>query len=116
MDVWMRGLATMPDRKTFPLADLVEELGDSEKQLRIGIDIEAADYSLFRALMPTEERLGESYAHWLQRRLEEDSRPGEPVTHVVVHPDEFGLYCLQLGQKPGYHMLEVFAATKARAR
>ena len=26
LDVWMRGLATMPDRKLLPLADLLDDL------------------------------------------------------------------------------------------
>jgi hypothetical protein len=28
LDVWLRGLATMPDRKLFALADLVDTLGE----------------------------------------------------------------------------------------
>jgi hypothetical protein len=28
LDVWLRGLATMPDRKLFALADLIDTLGD----------------------------------------------------------------------------------------
>ena len=28
LDVWLRGLATMPDRKVFLLADLIDTLGD----------------------------------------------------------------------------------------
>lgn len=28
LEVWMRGHATMPDRKLLPLADLLEQLGD----------------------------------------------------------------------------------------
>lgn len=28
LDVWLRGLATMPDRKLLALADLIDTLGD----------------------------------------------------------------------------------------
>ena len=31
LDVWLRGLATMPDRKLLMLADLLEELADRKK-------------------------------------------------------------------------------------
>jgi hypothetical protein len=31
LDVWLRGLATMPDRKFLMLADLLEELADRKK-------------------------------------------------------------------------------------
>ena len=30
LDVWLRGLATMPDRKLWPLADLIDALGDAK--------------------------------------------------------------------------------------
>jgi hypothetical protein len=30
LDVWLRGLATMPDRKLLALADLIETLGDAK--------------------------------------------------------------------------------------
>jgi hypothetical protein len=32
LDVWLRGLATMPDRKLLPLADLIDTLGDPESE------------------------------------------------------------------------------------
>jgi hypothetical protein len=32
LDVWIRGLATMPDRKLLPLADLLDKLADSKKE------------------------------------------------------------------------------------
>jgi hypothetical protein len=32
LDVWLRGLATMPDRKLLPLADLLDKLADSKKE------------------------------------------------------------------------------------
>jgi hypothetical protein len=32
LDVWLRGLATMPDRKLLPLADLIDKLGDPESE------------------------------------------------------------------------------------
>ena len=32
LDAWMRGLATMPDRKLLPLADLLETLALPKKQ------------------------------------------------------------------------------------
>lgn len=32
LDVWIRGLATMPDRKVLPLADLLDKLADSKKE------------------------------------------------------------------------------------
>lgn len=31
LDVWLRGLATMPDRKLLMLADLLEELDDQKE-------------------------------------------------------------------------------------
>ena len=31
VDLWLRGLATMPDRKILPLADLLEKFGRPEK-------------------------------------------------------------------------------------
>jgi hypothetical protein len=31
LDAWIRGLASMPDRKLLPLADVLEELNDSKK-------------------------------------------------------------------------------------
>ena len=30
LDAWLRGLATMPDRKLFALADLIDTLGDAK--------------------------------------------------------------------------------------
>ena len=30
LDVWLRGHATMPDRKLFALADLIDTLGDAK--------------------------------------------------------------------------------------
>ena len=32
LDVWLRGLATMPDRKLWPLADLIDALGDAKSE------------------------------------------------------------------------------------
>lgn len=32
LDAWLRGLATMPDRKLLPLADVIDKLGDSKKE------------------------------------------------------------------------------------
>jgi hypothetical protein len=32
LDVWLRGLATMPDRKLLPLADLIDTLGDAKSE------------------------------------------------------------------------------------
>ena len=32
LDAWIRGLATMPDRKLLPLADLLETLALTKKQ------------------------------------------------------------------------------------
>jgi hypothetical protein len=32
LDVWLRGLATMPDRKLLPLADLIDTLGDTKSE------------------------------------------------------------------------------------
>jgi hypothetical protein len=80
----------------------------------IGIHIRAADYSTFKELMPTEEKLGKDYGDWLKRRLQEDSRPGVDVTNVTVYPEEFRLYCIAIGQKPNYYVLEAFAASKER--
>jgi hypothetical protein len=31
LEAWLHGLATMPDRKLLPLADLLDKLGDPEK-------------------------------------------------------------------------------------
>jgi transcriptional regulator with XRE-family HTH domain len=31
LEAWLRGLATMPDRKLLTLADLLDKLGDAEK-------------------------------------------------------------------------------------
>jgi transcriptional regulator with XRE-family HTH domain len=31
LEAWLRGLATMPDRKLLTLADLLDKLGDPEK-------------------------------------------------------------------------------------
>jgi hypothetical protein len=39
---------------------------------RIGIHILAADYATFKALMPSEEKLGKDYSAWIKRRLEEE--------------------------------------------
>lgn len=38
----------------------------------------------------------------------------EAVKEVIVKPDEFEMYCLQLGQIPNYSVLEALAAKKAR--
>jgi hypothetical protein len=32
LDVWLRGLATMPDRKMLPLADLIDTLGNAKSE------------------------------------------------------------------------------------
>jgi hypothetical protein len=32
LDVWLRGLATMPDRKLLPLADLIDTLSDAKSE------------------------------------------------------------------------------------
>ena len=32
LDVWMRGLASIPDRKVIPLADLLDEFDESNKR------------------------------------------------------------------------------------
>jgi hypothetical protein len=32
LDVWLRGLATMPDRKFLALADLIDTLGDPKDE------------------------------------------------------------------------------------
>lgn len=32
LDLWIRGLAPMPDRKILPLADLLESLAQSKRQ------------------------------------------------------------------------------------
>jgi len=65
--------------------------------------------------MPTEERLGTDYASWMERRLLEHSRPGGKVTNITVYPEEFRLYCIAIGQKPSYYVLEAFASSKDRA-
>jgi len=31
LDAWLRGLASMPDRKLLKLADVIEGIGDAEK-------------------------------------------------------------------------------------
>jgi hypothetical protein len=67
---------------------------------RIGIHILAANYATFKALMPSEEKLGKDCSAWIKRRLEEDSRSGESVKNVTVPPEDFRLYCVQIGQKP----------------
>jgi hypothetical protein len=81
---------------------------------RIGLRILARDYDAFKLLMPGEERLRKSYSELVKHRLEEDSRPGtENVTAVTVYPEEFRLYCLQIGQQPSYSVLEAYAARKS---
>jgi hypothetical protein len=32
LDVWLRGLATMPDRKLLALADVIDTLGDAKRE------------------------------------------------------------------------------------
>jgi hypothetical protein len=79
---------------------------------RIGVAILAEDFTEFKKLMPVDERLGRTYAEWELRRRAEDSANGG-MQRVTVRPDDFQLYCLQIGQKPSYFMLEAFAAKKA---
>jgi hypothetical protein len=81
---------------------------------RIGIHILAADCATFKALMPSEERLVKDYSAWIRRRFEEESRSGERVENITVRPDELRLYCVQIGQKPTYSVLEAFAERKSR--
>jgi hypothetical protein len=82
--------------------------------MRIGIHINATEYTDFKALMPNEQRLEKTYSAWKQRRLQEDSRSGEEVKTITIHPAEFELYCLQIGQRPNYSVLEAYAVIKAR--
>lgn len=86
--------------------------------LRVGISIDAADYLTFKVLMPKEERLGKTYEEWRRRRLEEDSRAGVSGKTMTVSPDpeEFRLYCIQIGLAPSYHVLQAFAVKKAQER
>jgi hypothetical protein len=81
---------------------------------RIGIQILAADYLRFKALLPNEERLGKNYSEWVKRRADEDSLYPEGVTNVTVLPEDFRLYCLQISQRPSYSVLEAFAVSKSR--
>lgn len=68
----------------------------------------------FKKLMPSDERLGKTYTEWM-RRAEEEARAGdEAVKQVIVAPEEFRVYCLQLGQVPNYSVLDALAAKKAR--
>jgi hypothetical protein len=39
---------------------------------------------------------------------------GEATKFVTIRPEEFEMYCLQLGQVPNYSVLEAFATLKAR--
>ena len=81
---------------------------------RIGIHILAGDYATFKALMPSDGNLGKNYSEWMKRRLQEDSRPGERVKNITVRPEDFRLYCVQIGQQPNYSVLEAFAVSKSR--
>lgn len=81
---------------------------------RIGIQIQAADYLRFKALLPNEERLGKNYSDWIKRRADEDSSYPEGVRNITVLPEDFRLYCLQIGQRPSYSVLEAFAVSKSR--
>jgi hypothetical protein len=58
--------------------------------------------------MPNEPRLGATHREW-KRLAAADSDKA-----VTVYPEEFRLYCLQIGQMPGYFVLEAFAAKKAK--
>lgn len=64
--------------------------------------------------MPNDGRLGKTYEEWKQRRVEDLGAGAEAVKEVIVKPDEFEMYCLQLGQIPNYSVLEALAAKKAR--
>ena len=82
---------------------------------RIVAYIEPEDFGAFRKLMPNDERLGKTYNEWTQRRAEEARLSGETGRVVTVTPEEFEMYCLQLGQAPNYSVLDALAVRKVRA-
>jgi hypothetical protein len=78
---------------------------------RVVVHILPEDFQAFKKLMPNDERLGKAYTEWIRRRAAEAS---EATRVVTIRPEEFEVYCLQLGQVPNYSVLEALAATKAR--
>jgi hypothetical protein len=81
---------------------------------RVVVHILPEHFEAFRKLMPTDERLGKTYNEWIQRRAEDMRAGRKAVKEVIVKPDEFEMYCLQLGQIPNYSVLEALAVKKAR--
>ena len=61
-------------------------------------------------MLPGAKAFAKTYANW----LDESFKGVPPVKVVTVHPKEFSLYCLQIGQQPSLHALNAFAAKKAR--
>lgn len=76
---------------------------------RIEIEILAHEFEAFKALMPNEERLGANHEEWKQRT----TAHAASSKRITVHPEEFNLYCVQIGQRPSYFVLEAFAVKKA---
>jgi hypothetical protein len=76
---------------------------------RIAIKILPRDFEAFKKIMPDEPRLGADYREW--RRAATESASDKAVT---VYPEEFRLYCVQIGQFPSYFVLEAFAVKKGK--
>jgi hypothetical protein len=81
---------------------------------RIVVHILPEHFQAFKKLMPNDERLGKTYKEWIRRRSEEERASGEAGRLVTIRPQEFEVYCLQLGQVPNYSVLEALAAKKAK--
>lgn len=67
---------------------------------RIVVHILPEHFQAFKKLMPNDERLGKTYREWTRRGQEDTRASVEPVKQVAVTPEEFEVYCLQLGQVP----------------
>jgi hypothetical protein len=81
---------------------------------RIVVHILPEHFQAFKKLMPNDERLGKTYEEWIRRRGEEGRAGAEAAKPVTIRPEEFEVYCLQLGQVPNYSVLEALAAKKER--
>jgi hypothetical protein len=80
---------------------------------RIVVHILPEHFQAFKRLMPNDERLGRTYKEWIRLRAEQARVGGEAAKQVTIKPEEFEMYCLQLGQIPNYFVLEALAVKKA---
>jgi hypothetical protein len=81
---------------------------------RVTVHILPEHFEAFQKLMPSEQRLGRTYGGWVDERAKAMPASGEATKFVTIRPEEFEMYCLQLGQVPNYSVLEAFATLKAR--